>query len=177
MVHGDSYFLQEMQNELTLKCVFSRCLTTPSRLRRWSRNMNLWRPICWSGLNKPSSSSTTASLQTHWLESSSSFRPSTPTGQWRNRPSECPPQTYSRNIRTRTNWIWFSTRLSTDSLRRATWRCFCLLSKARWGPITRRCTCPERANSSQTSTRWKIPRFHYVLNQEKIYWRSKNDHY
>lgn len=60
------------------------------------------------------------------------------------------------------------TSFSTDSLRRATWKCFCSLSRARWGPITRKCTCHERANSSQTSTRWHLP----VFLHRSLYFRS-----
>lgn len=80
--------LTSRQNREWYRVVVTRCWITPLRRRRWLRNMNLWRRIFWSGLSRPSSSSTIASLQTLWWESSSSFRPLTHTARWRNLPSE-----------------------------------------------------------------------------------------
>lgn len=60
----------------------------PLKLRRWSRNMNLWLLTSSNGLSKPLSSWTTANLPTHSLVCSNSYRHSTPTAQWRNHPSK-----------------------------------------------------------------------------------------
>lgn len=61
-----------------------RCSTMLLRQRKWLRSMSHLPLTFWSGLNKPSSSWTIASLLIPWLGSSSSFRHSTLTAQWRN---------------------------------------------------------------------------------------------
>ena len=45
--------------------------------------------------------------------------------------------------------------LCLDLLRRATWKSCFSPFRARWGPITRRSTCPGRGSSSLTLTRYK----------------------
>lgn len=64
-----------------------RCLTMQLKPRRWLRNMSLLPLISLSGLNKPLSFWTIASLLTHWLVCSNSYKHSIPTAQWKNRPS------------------------------------------------------------------------------------------
>ncbi len=105
--------------------------------RRWSRNMNLWRLICWSGLSKPSSSSTTASLQTLWLESAAaSGLQHLPDSRETAQVSVCHKHTTHSNT-PEINWITLHLLLHRFT-EKGTWKCFCSLSRARWGPITER---------------------------------------
>lgn len=64
-----------------------RCLTMQLKPRRWLRNTSLLPLISLSGLNKPLSFWTIASLLIHWLVCSNSYKHSIPTAQWKNRPS------------------------------------------------------------------------------------------
>lgn len=77
-------FLNQWHLGISFLTFHYRCSTTLLRQRKWLRSMSHLPLTFWSGLNKPSSFWTIASLLIHWLGSSSSFRHSTLTAQWRN---------------------------------------------------------------------------------------------